>query len=59
MTDAEQSLLAGYRRLHDTLVEMVEGGRLTIAEIPDDYGWLIAKLHELAVLEGIVKEDAR
>lgn len=34
-------LLKRYQRLHDGLSEMVESGRLTEADIPDDYDWLV------------------
>ncbi len=36
--------LASYRRLHDGLSDMIEGGRLTQADIPDDYDWLLLSL---------------
>jgi hypothetical protein len=48
-TDAE--ILAEYRALHDGLSEMVEAGRLNVAEIPDDYDWLINQLVKLAVMD--------
>lgn len=34
-------LLKRYQRLHDGLSEMVESGRLTEADIPEDYDWLV------------------
>jgi hypothetical protein len=46
--DMEQDLLADYGRLHDGISEMVESGRLTASDIPDDYDWLVSLLAELA-----------
>lgn len=40
------SQLAAYRKLHDGLSDMIEGGRLTADMIPDDYDWLIKMLAE-------------
>lgn len=39
----------GYRRLHDGLMDMLDTGRLTEADIPDDYQWLV---NSLAAPEG-------
>ena len=33
-----------YSKLHDGLSDMVEEGRLSEAEIPDDYQWLVEQL---------------
>jgi predicted protein tyrosine phosphatase len=33
-----------YEKLHDGLSDMIEGGRLTEADIPDDYQWLVETL---------------
>ena len=33
-----------YEKLHDGLSDMVESGRLTEADIPDDYQWLVETL---------------
>ena len=45
----EQDLLAGYRELHDSLSEMIEGGRLVpAAGIPDDFRRLVGTLASLA-----------
>ena len=33
-----------YERLHDGLSDMIEDGRLTEADIPDDYQWLVETL---------------
>lgn len=40
-----------YRQLADGLSDMIEGGRLTVGDIPDDYQWLVN------LLEKIVGED--
>lgn len=39
-----------YSKLHDGLSDMIEGGRLAEADIPDDYRWLVNMLAELAAL---------
>jgi hypothetical protein len=39
-----------YSKLHDGLSDMVEGGRLKGASIPDDYQWLVVTLNALAAL---------
>lgn len=36
--------LRGYHILHDGLSDMIEGGRLKEADIPDDYRWLVETL---------------
>lgn len=41
---ASDMLLDGYSELHDGLSDMIESGRLTEADIPDDYQWLVQKL---------------
>lgn len=46
MTDKEKLQL--YQRLADGLSEMVEGGRLKQADIPDDYQWLVEALAKIA-----------
>ena len=33
-----------YEKLHDGLSDMIESGRLTEADIPDDYAWLVRTL---------------
>lgn len=38
------ALLKRYKELHDGLSEMVESGRLTQADIPDDYEWLVERM---------------
>ncbi|MGC3873288.1 hypothetical protein ACPF7Z_08465 [Halomonas sp. GXIMD04776] len=37
-------ILSLYQRLHDGLSDMVESGRLTQADIPDDYDWLVNEM---------------
>lgn len=41
-----------YAQLHDGLSDMVESGRLTEAEIPEDYHWLVESLVHLGNKEG-------
>lgn len=43
-----EPVLEAYKRLHDGLSDMIESGRLTEADIPDDYQWLVSSLVELA-----------
>ena len=38
--------------LHDGMSDMVEGGRITAADIPDDYDWLVETLAEQANVIG-------
>ena len=33
-----------YEKLHDGLSDMIEDGRLTEMDIPDDYQWLVETL---------------
>jgi hypothetical protein len=37
-----------YQQLHDGLSDMIEGGRLKEADIPEDYAWLVRALEALA-----------
>jgi len=37
-----------YRDLADGLSDMIEGGRLTESDIPDDYAWLVELLAKIA-----------
>ena len=37
-----------YEQLHDGLSDMIESGRLTEADIPEDYTWLVESLAHLA-----------
>jgi predicted protein tyrosine phosphatase len=46
-------ILNKYRQLHDGLSEMVENGRITENDIPDDYQWLVSLLIEIAALDPI------
>lgn len=41
-------LVGAYRRLHDRLSDMIEGGRLLEQDIPSDYTWLVQALEALA-----------
>ena len=41
-------ILRAYGKLHDGLSDMVESGRLSETEIPDDYQWLVDSLTKLA-----------
>lgn len=43
--------LHAYHRLHDGLSDMIEGGRLTEADIPDDYQWLVNSLERIGNME--------
>lgn len=43
---ALQDMQSAYGRLHDGLSDMIESGRLTEADIPDDYQWLVETLSE-------------
>lgn len=40
-------LLNPYFELHDMLSDMIEGGRLTEGDIPDDYAALVEQLEQL------------
>lgn len=51
LVGAKAALLPCYRRLHDGLSNMVEGGRLDEGQIPDDFRWLKAALARLASLD--------
>lgn len=53
-TMTEAQLLAGYKRLHDGLSDMIEGGRLREEHIPDDYRWLVEALAQLSADESRV-----
>ena len=39
-------LLSAYFELHDMLSDMIEGGRLTEGDIPDDYAALVEQLEQ-------------
>lgn len=43
--------LEAYRKLYDGLSDMVEDGRLTRADHPDDYEWLIAAMLDVVALD--------
>lgn len=40
--------LRQYEKLHDGLSEMIESGRLTAADVPNDYQWIVETLASLA-----------
>ena len=44
MNDLELDLLNHYRKLHGDLSEMIESGRLSEPDIPDDYEYLVYML---------------
>lgn len=46
--DVTEQALRAYGKLHDGLSDMIEEGRLTEADIPDDYQWLVESLAELS-----------
>lgn len=52
-----EDLLDEYRKLHDGLSDMVEGGRLREADIPDDYQWLVSSLEKLAGMDAAVLHE--
>ena len=44
-------ILDHYRALHDGLSDMIEDGRLTESDVPDDYHWLVEKMTALAGMD--------
>lgn len=54
---ATEEAVTKYRRLHDGLSDMVEGGRLDESDIPDDYQWLVDSLAELAAVDPAGRHD--
>jgi hypothetical protein len=44
-------VVAKYRTLFDGLSNMIEEGRLSEADIPDDYHWLTTRMAEIAGLD--------
>lgn len=44
--------LEEYRKLHDGLSDMIEGGRLREQDVPDGYQWLVESLAKLAGMGG-------
>lgn len=51
--DAIAEYRKAYSRLHDFLSDMIEGGRLTETDIPDDYAALVSALEDAARAEAI------
>jgi predicted protein tyrosine phosphatase len=47
-----------YHALHDGLSDMIESGRLTQQDIPDDYEWLVESLANMPARPRDQKEDA-
>ena len=45
------SRLDTYRDLADGLSDMIESGRLSESEIPDDYDWLVDTLAQIAKVD--------
>jgi hypothetical protein len=46
-----ERVLAKYRTLFDGISDMIEDGRLSEADIPDDYLWLTTRMTELAGID--------
>ena len=46
MQDVMDDLLNAYFKLHDRLSDMIEGGRLTEGDIPEDYAALVEQLEQ-------------
>ena len=44
----QKRLLKRYRTLHNGISDMIEGGRLKRADIPDDYRWLVINMVRIA-----------
>jgi hypothetical protein len=57
MSDLELDLLAHYRALHDGLSDMIESGRLSESNIPDDYQWLVDMLVEAVSLDHVARAE--
>lgn len=51
--DAIAEYRKAYSRLHDFLSDMIEGGRLTEADIPDDYQAIVIALEDAARAEAV------
>jgi hypothetical protein len=49
--DLDTGAYRAYRELADGLSEMIEDGRLKLADIPNDYGWLVETLAKIAGLD--------
>ena len=46
-----KQILTAYRKLHDGLSDMIEEGRLTMTDIPNDYDWLVTQIVALVDLD--------
>jgi hypothetical protein len=58
-TDSMIALLTVYNRLHDGLADMVEKGRLTEDQLPDDYRWLRFTLEQADVAAATLAQALR
>jgi hypothetical protein len=52
LTEREATYILELEKLWDMLSDTVEGGRLTEADIPDDYQALVSQMVKLAGIEG-------
>lgn len=50
MTEDEEALMSLGVELRDGIQDMIDSGRLTEADLPDDFEWLRQKLTEMATL---------
>ena len=50
MTDDEKSLMGLGVQLRDGIQDMLDGGRLSLDDIPDDDQWLTRMLADMATL---------
>lgn len=46
-----KAVLTAYRELHDGLSNMIESGRISRDNLPDDYVWLLEKMVNLAGMD--------
>jgi len=51
-------ILQAHRRLQEMLSDAIDGGRLTEADIPDDYQAIVGQLTLLEGLDPFTEEDA-
>lgn len=57
LTERDKGALWAYRALHDCISDMVEGGRLTAADCPDDYQAVVTLLMMSASLDSETTSD--
>lgn len=55
MTDDEEALMNLGVELRDGIQDMLDGGRLSLTDIPDDDQWLVRILADMATLCQSVK----